>query len=321
MLPKTLREKLNMFRWKRSANQASSDEGAKKSPSGKTSKKILGLEKIIGCENTERRGDVIFVHGLRGHALTTWHPQELEDEESWLYWLGNELSDIGIWSFGYEAEFSKFFGQGMPRFDQASSLLDWLEICGIGERPLLFITHSLGGLLVKEMLRAAQDFPKYQAILEQTKGIVFLATPHTGSHLANLVGVMEILLKTRVTVDELRAHEPSLRSLKEWYGQNVRKYGIATKVYYETEDTWGYKVVDEDSANPGIEDAKPIAIEADHITIAKPESRNTQVYIGVKKFIQDNLKPRPQLLPSKTIPLEPVELGTRERVLDPHKPL
>ncbi|WP_446359390.1 hypothetical protein [Coleofasciculus sp. G2-EDA-02] len=60
-----------------------------------------GLIKISGCENTSRSGDVIFIHGLGGNARSTWHPQELYDDNFWLTWLGTDLSDIGIWSFGY----------------------------------------------------------------------------------------------------------------------------------------------------------------------------------------------------------------------------
>jgi hypothetical protein len=46
----------------------------------------------------------------------------------------------------------------------------------------------MGGLLVKEMLRNAQTFNR-QSVIKQTKGIVFLSTPHTGSHLITQFGV------------------------------------------------------------------------------------------------------------------------------------
>ena len=65
---------------------------------------ITGLIKISGCENPKRCGDVIFVHGLGGNARSTWHPQELpNDDNFWLTWLAQERPDLGIWSFGYNA--------------------------------------------------------------------------------------------------------------------------------------------------------------------------------------------------------------------------
>lgn len=256
----------------------------------KSSDKKLGLIRIQNCEHPTRKADVVFVHGLGGNALSTWHPHEKQDEDCWLYWLGRDLPEAGIWSFGYEAEFSELKGKAVPRFDQASALFDLLESHSIGDRPIIFVTHSLGGLIVKEMLRNLSDFPNTQMI-DQTKGIVFLATPHTGSHLANLVGLLNCLLRTSVSVEELEAHNPGLRGLNQWYRQSARKLGIDTKVYFETENTkkYGiyYRVVDEDSANPNIQDVMPRAVPGvDHISIAKP-SWNSQVYLGVRKFIQD----------------------------------
>jgi hypothetical protein len=60
----------------------------------------------------------------------------------------------------------------MPLFDRASNLLEYLAVNDIGKYPIIFVTHSMGGLLVKEMLRNAQTFNK-KSVIEQTKGIVF----------------------------------------------------------------------------------------------------------------------------------------------------
>ncbi|WP_229424274.1 hypothetical protein [Moorena producens] len=138
------------------------------------------------------------------------------------------------------------------------------------------------------MLNSALTFQK-QAILEQTTGIVFLGTPHTGANLANLIDNISVLSRTTVSVEELKAHHPHLRELNEWYRENVRSLGIVTKVYYETQPVKGILVVDPDSANPGIEKVKPVAIAKNHIDLCKPESQNTQVYLGVKKFIKECL--------------------------------
>jgi predicted alpha/beta hydrolase family esterase len=253
-------------------------------------KRIIGLQEIKGCSNPDRNGDVIFVHGLGGNLRSTWHPEGLQDDNFWLNWLSQDSADIGIWSFGYKAEPFEWRGKAMPLFDQASNLLEWLEIKDLSERPLIFVTHSLGGLLVKKMLSTAQTFKK-QKLIEQIKGIVFLATPHTGSHLANLINNIGALTRTTISVEELKAHSPQLRELNEWYRENVRSFGIATKVYYETISVHGVLVVDEDSANPGIEGVKPVSTPEDHITIAKPSSRNDLVYGGVKRFILENFKP------------------------------
>jgi hypothetical protein len=142
--------------------------------------------------------------------------------------------------------------------------------------------------------------------MKQIKGIVFLSTPHTGSHLAQVVGILNNLLRNNISVQELEANNPWLREIDEWYRQGIGtgKFKISTKVYYETKDTLGYRVVDESSADPKILNVMPVAVPADHINIAKPTDKEDLVYEGVRNFIQDffqvllNPPPPPQpLLP------------------------
>ena len=254
---------------------------------------MSGLFTVYNCKNSHPKGDVIFVHGLAGHPWATWHPQNQTDNTNidfWPFWLGETLLDkkidVNIWSFGYEAPGFKYFGQGMSRFDQASNLLKYLEVHHIGDRPFIFVTHSLGGLIVKHLIRTAQSFPQYQTIIEQVQGIVFLSTPHTGIHLSNLIQNISFLIKPTVNVEELREHSPQLRDLNEWYRQNVEKLGIKTEVFYETKPLNRILVVDEDSSNPGIRDVKPVATPEDHISIAKPE-KNGLVYLSTIKFCEE----------------------------------
>ncbi|WP_242039837.1 AAA-like domain-containing protein [Anabaena sphaerica] len=248
-----------------------------------------GLIKISGFDNPKRKGDIIFVHGLGGDARKTWHPEERDNDDNfWLMWLAKERPDLGIWSFGYNAAPFEWKGATMPLFDRASNLLEYLTINDIGERPIIFITHSMGGLLVKEMLRNAQTFNK-KAVIEKTKGIVFLSTPHTGAHLANLVTNIGIFTRKTISVDELKSHIPQLRQLNEWYRQNVDAMAITTKVYYETKPILTILVVDPDSANPGIKDVQPTATDDDHISITKPKSPDNLVYKGVSRFIKEQL--------------------------------
>jgi predicted alpha/beta hydrolase family esterase len=266
-----------------------------------------GLFEISGCENPERSGDVVFVHGLGGDARGTWHPTgKRNNDDFWPVWLGQELPDIGIWSLGYQVEPFKWKGNTMPLVDRATNTLDLLETYEIGDRPVIFITHSLGGLLVKQMLRHALDFgtPKWKAIVEQTKGIVFLSTPHSGSDMATWINHIGGILRTTVSVDELRAHHARLRELNLWYRNHAQLNRIPMKVYCEKQKTSGILVVNETSADPGIQGIIPVPMDCDHISICRPESKKHRIYLGVKKFIQECLKT--PLLP---IQLNAIQLG------------
>lgn len=271
------------------------------------------LESIIGTEDNSRTADLIFVHGLGGNALSTWHPQNKQEKQnSWLTWLGEDLKNVGVWSLGYEVEPFKFKGNTMPLSDRATNIIDLLDNYDIGEKPLVFVTHSMGGLLVKQLLRHANDFgnSSWRRMVEQTKGIIFLSTPHSGSDIANWLKYIGGILGASISVKELEANDSRLLELNEVYRNHEVLSQIPIKVYCETERTNGIIVVDRTSANPGIKGATPVPLAKNHISIAKPKSRADSLYMGVRKFIKEQLasaRPIPPLNnTSKTSPAERV---------------
>jgi hypothetical protein len=53
------------------------------------------------------------------------------------------------------------------------------------KRPILFICHSLGGVVFKQALITASSQPDhYGDILKSIRGVVFMGTPHRGSRTA-----------------------------------------------------------------------------------------------------------------------------------------
>jgi hypothetical protein len=183
----------------------------------------------------------------------------------------------------------------MPLYDRADNTLDLFDLEGIGQRPIAFVCHSLGGLLIKQALRNAKDSPRpqWQAIVEHTKLIVFLSTPHSGADLASWMQYLNKclgqLLRTNVSVDELEAHHPRLRELNTWYRDHVEALGITTFVYYEKLPTAGMRVVDDTTANPGIPGVRPIGVDEDHRSICKPTSKDHRIYRRVKGLIEQTV--------------------------------
>jgi len=201
------------------------------------------LVPVSGCDNPQRRADVVFVHGLNGDPRDYWG----SPGTYWPAWLGEDLPDVGVWSLGYEnAAFKprwfsilRFFfdrGSAMPLYDRAKLVLLSLELQEIGNKPLVFITHSMGGLLVKQVLRTANESPSQsqsRTLLENTRGVCFIATPHIGADLARWVSYFRTTLGTTVAVDELKSHISLLRSLNSWYRDFVQHHKIKTLIFYE----------------------------------------------------------------------------------------
>ena len=89
-----------------------------------------------------------------------------------------------------------------------------------------------------------------------------------------------------LTIEELKKNAPNLRELNEWYRNNSTNLGVDTTSFYETRRIFGFFVVDESSADPGIPGAASIALDEDHTSIAKPEDRSALQHIRLKKFIE-----------------------------------
>lgn len=246
---------------------------------------------IGNTNNKSRRGDVVFVHGLGGHFRDTWDSTGKQH----FYWpeeLARQHPDLGVWSVRYDANISDLVGPTLPIQDRSKNLLPQLSLVGIGERPLVFIAHSLGGLVVKQMLRDAITLndKDWESIAGHTKGIAFLATPHIGSDKANLLeGFFRVFLNpagTSVTVDQLKHNSRELRDLNIWYRENASRRQINTLVLFETRAVKNaILVVDSDSSDPGITGVIPRPVSANHLDICKPRSGESFVYREVDRLI------------------------------------
>jgi hypothetical protein len=58
--------------------------------------------KICGCDNPERKADVVFIHSLGGDPITTWRYGD-DESASFPHWLGEDFPEVGVWSLGYAA--------------------------------------------------------------------------------------------------------------------------------------------------------------------------------------------------------------------------
>lgn len=251
------------------------------------------LNPVANTENASRAADVVFVHGLGGNAREYWMADPNKPETFWPAWIGEDVPNVGVWSLGYDAAKFAWEGAAMPLFDRAKHALALLDIEGIGERPIIFITHSMGGLLVKQMVQNGLTLgdARWKAITDRTRGVSFIATPHSGADLANYVKFLAKFLAT-VAVEDLKANDPLLRALNEWY-RNHAFTRFKTEAYCEKKVTgWkglGVIVVDDRSADPGIPGVSLIPMDDDHLSICKPESRGSLLYKRVLRFVKECL--------------------------------
>lgn len=241
------------------------------------------------CQIINQSGcaDVVFVHGLTGSPASTWTSKGSAEPEGeyWPLWLAADLPYLNMYAVGYPASlFANWAKKEMDLFERAKASLETMSSYGIGTRPIVFVGHSLGGLLIKQMLRTARDSTEkpWQQISDQCRGVVFLATPHSGSSLANILSFLSLGLKS-VHIEKLKSDSSELTELNESFRAHCVKQPMTVVAYYEKFKTGkSIIVVDQKSADPGISGVTPIPVDADHTAICTPESRHSPVYISLK---------------------------------------
>jgi hypothetical protein len=124
---------------------------------------------------------LVFVAGLGGHYLKTWAknkdtvwPRDL---------LHLHIQGLRVWSFHYNATI-KGTSSLEKITDHARELLGKLKQERGDEndvtaklRPVAFVGHSLGGMLIKKAIQIARTDPDYSAIWYATRGAVSQINP------------------------------------------------------------------------------------------------------------------------------------------------
>jgi hypothetical protein len=246
---------------------------------------VIALTRVPDAIRRDRKLDVVFVHGLGDNDIDAWQ-QENEPSTFWPKWLAEELPEIQVWLLRYGAPKFWFKPAALALPDRAKSVLGCLVDNELGRRDLLFIAHSLGGLVVKQLLAISKMGvdPRFDTIATATRGNVFLATPHTGSNIATVASRLGIGSRT---VADLQADDPWLRLLKDWYRNNAPKFGWQTRAFHETQPMFGSLVVSISSADPNVPDVTVDPVDANHVDICKPRSKEFPVYKRVAAFTRD----------------------------------
>lgn len=136
------------------------------------------------------------VHGLGGNAYKTWCWNR-DEENFWPAWLHQEegLENYRVFTFGYNSNF-KGPATNLNVTDFAKSLLSQMLISdgnlgehstSIGSQPIIFISHSMGGLVTKKAYVLGRNDDAFARIISKIHGIIFLATPHRGASYAKML--------------------------------------------------------------------------------------------------------------------------------------
>ncbi|KAH7140649.1 P-loop containing nucleoside triphosphate hydrolase protein, partial [Dactylonectria macrodidyma] len=247
---------------------------------------------------------IVFIHGLMGDGEKTWRGTD-DDGRKLLPWpktfLPSAIPRSRILTFGYDARIvnsDEIQGKVSVKSirDHAKELVasfghmrNQTDTTG---RPIIFVCHSLGGLVCKDAIifstqgRDREDLVDFS---QSTAGIVFMGTPHRGSAIADYAsrfsGLVGSFKQTNLSLLQiLRTESETLQRIHDDFCDviNVRRNGtdgheIRVICFWEQlpSKNVGFIVPKESAVLPGYSDR---GIEADHKSMTKFSSESDSGY-------------------------------------------
>ncbi|RLN90762.1 hypothetical protein BBJ28_00026816, partial [Nothophytophthora sp. Chile5] len=247
--------------------------------------------------------DVVFLHGLLGCPYETWTCGEDENSVWAQEWLLRDLKQEGcnprVLSVGYDSQLlaSGSAWRTMCFEDTSSEILTQLDAArvGCGDRPVVFVTHSLGGVLLKQILlnSTTKSESEDTSLVDNVNGVVFFGVPHHGSPVAQTIQTFKPRQLTQHPVTEHLHGTPHLEMLNDWCAEVFEEKSIPALSVGESTPcrlpVLGVEalVVPSASANPGFGEFVNIS-DATHVDVCKPTSTEDVRYKLVRQFISKN---------------------------------
>ncbi|KAK7863632.1 hypothetical protein R5R35_006169 [Gryllus longicercus] len=215
----------------------------------------------------------------------------LETTQCWPKdWLAKDCPYLRIIGVNYDTSLS-MWGPMCPEDKSRGTLVERSEAlrlklleAGVGQRPVVWVTHSMGGILVKNMLVKAWESsdPVQRQLTVNSKAVVFYSVPHKGSPLAAMAPTAKFFLWPTIEVQELQENSPALLDLHKRFLQMLKEIPMDIISFAETKPTavrplhMEVFLVPPKSADPGV--GEYFQIPQDHICICKPASRRSFLY-------------------------------------------
>lgn len=240
---------------------------------------------------------IVAIHGLNESTIETW-----TDPETGILWLRdllpNAIPVARVLSFGYDASAATFYSAGCADMIQrhAHTLVANLEgdrnIEECGHRPIIFVCHGLGGIIVKKALaysasRTSALVTHLHTIFVSTYAILFFGTPHNSTDIANWL-MLESAQSSKVqsirSDSQFNAAIRILETITDQFAPLMKNFHIFffwEEVQTRIEHLFGHKlafIVEESSAAPILDNTERSGIDATHLGMIKFSNINSSSY-------------------------------------------
>ncbi|KAH7029114.1 uncharacterized protein B0I36DRAFT_363701 [Microdochium trichocladiopsis] len=280
---------------------------------GSINKDISRYEATAVYTHPDAKVDIILVHGLNGDPQRTWTAKT-----NGVFWptdlLPTTLKDAraNVLVYGYNADvYSKKHGTSpsdnfiyLHAQTMVTSLTHFRKDELSSRNPIIWVCHSLGGILTKRALLYSNDLKsaqheEYRSLYVSTYGMVFLGTPHSGSDVAawgtiiqamsDAVVPKSIFHSEPVLLKTLKRDNETLQNINNHFLDIYQRFKIIMAHESHMTDLKATKmlIVDPISAGPQLPGVLYFGIEATHSNMCKFDSRNAPGYRTMMTAIRD----------------------------------
>lgn len=146
----------------------------------------------------------------------------------------------------------------------------------------------MGGLVIKKAYILARQFQEFELLAQRVSTIFFLATPHRGAEIAQLLTrILSVTAGARPFVTDLHRNSLATQSINDEFPQHCRDLQLYS--FYETLPTsYGLGkglIVDKDSATLGYPNERTAYLNANHRDICKYTTPTDPNYMTVRNAL------------------------------------
>ncbi|EXJ53356.1 uncharacterized protein A1O5_13396 [Cladophialophora psammophila CBS 110553] len=225
-----------------------------------------------------------------------------------IYWpqdlLAEDLKMAQIYTYGYNADLIGGFFEGQGPIKNSISQYGndlMVEVASEirNEKPIIFVTHSLGGIIVKDALRRSKTSlnEDHQQVHQQTRYVVFMGTPHRGAGISDwgvvLSNIAALTLRDvdKTVLRSLKVDSEVLDNIHEEFVKMLDSKDFKVHTFVEgrgMSGTKGFtdKVVADFSSKLGQPAAEVVeTIDANHMQMCRYRSREDEGYRKVLRAL------------------------------------
>ena len=209
-------------------------------------------------------------------------PKELVPKVFWPRGLlPEEIPNARILTWGYDVDIVKLAAAASQAtiLQHAETLLS--DLAQRKRKPLIFIAHSLGGIVVKDALNTSKIAATFaKEIVSDTRGVIFLGTPHRGSAVASLGKVISGLARVAFQnpnpniLSALEKDSDTFERISNTFRHVLASGRINIHSFQEELQTHGISIVDASSSRLGDVNESISTLHANHQDMVKFSTAN-----------------------------------------------